>query len=272
MKLNFTRALILFAAVAFLYTSCKKAEVKPAAKQTVNYDVLSSRIAMSFMQGITGKIGGTNISDGIQTPKYLTSSIKGPRLFSVNPLCGYTVDTAYNYTQNGDTVKTFAGGFHFVYTCSTANVDGYIVRDSVTNTESNKAFVNHYTLGQHYTVQALDNTYTYVSMDGGLSTSVFDRLLNLAGATYEYHELDATYTLIGVKVKVTNGVADVVTGKATFQMFKSDLDKTTAVDGSIWSMSGTIEFLGDHKAKLTINSNPPKSYMVDLITGVTTPL
>jgi hypothetical protein len=274
MKLNFTRIIVVLTTVVFFYTSCKKSENKSVAKTPVNYDALSSQIALNLVQSLSGKYGGTSINDGIKAPAGLSSNgIKGPKLFSTSPFCGFVVDTAYNFSQvAGDTTKSYKGEFHFVYNCSSSIVDGYTVHDSLTNTEAGLKFSNTFIIGQNYIVKALDNTYKFVSMDGNISSSIFSNILALNGSTTSYHNLIFKYLLSGVQVKIENGIADITTGKATFVTLKNDLDSTTPVNGSSSGLSGTITFLGNHKAKLVIDYNPPKAYMVDLITGVATPI
>ncbi|HVW98566.1 MAG TPA: hypothetical protein VHA56_21545 [Mucilaginibacter sp.] len=265
--------ILITACILFVFNEgCKKNQIKANTPKSVDFKSLSSKVALNFMQAVSGKIGGANINDGIKAPSGITMNVKGLRLFSVNPLCGYAIDTAYNFSVvSGDSTKAYKGDFHFTYTCSTDNVDGYTVRDSLTNTEVGALFNNTYTLGQNYVVKALDNTYTFVSMDGYVASTVFDRVLNAGGATVEYHYLAGQYNLTGLTVKITNGVADITSGTSKFFVFITNLDPTTSIDGSFYGYAGTITFLGNHKAKLTIES-PSQSYMVDLLTGEVTPL
>lgn len=272
MKLKFIPAIAVLTAVVFLYSACKKTENKPVPAKSTDYAALSSKIALTLAKGLTGGFGGANINDGIKAPSKLsTDNHKGPRLFSTNPFCGYTIDTTYNNSATaGDTTKTFKGSFRFTYNCTGDNVDGYTVHDSLTNIQEGTQFNNLSAVGQNYIVKALDNTYQYVSMIGDINTQVFNRVLTPAGATTEYHYLAAQYKLQDLKVRITNGVADIVSGTATFNMLRTDLDPTTAIDGNFYPYSGTITYLGNHKAKLTINGNPAQSYNVDLITGQAT--
>jgi hypothetical protein len=260
MKLRFTRTLLLLLAVICCYASCKKAETSPVDKNTTDYAALSKQIALNLVQSISGKYGGTNINEGIKAPSHISANHAGPVLFSVNPLCGYTIDTTYNTTATaGDTVKTFFGNFKFVYTCSTGTPDGYMVHDSLINTEKSPLFNNKYTTAQDYKVKALDQTYKLVSMDGSLFS-----LVETADAV-SHNNVYIGYKLQGLKVDVSGGTADIISGTALLNVTIDRQDKGWP-DNTITMTLGTLEYLGNHMAKLTLTP-PNKSYLVNLLTG-----
>ncbi|WP_295794556.1 hypothetical protein [Mucilaginibacter sp.] len=264
MKSGFTRMLLLLA-VVYCYTSCKKSAIKPVDKTNTDYAALSKQIALNLVQSISGKYGGANINEGIKAPSHISSNHSGPVLFSVNPLCGYTIDTTYNTTATaGDTTKTFFGNFKFVYTCSTTIPDGYLVHDSLMNTEKGPLFNNKYTTAQNYKVKALDQTYKLVSMDGYLYSLV--ETVNSVGYNYVY----IGYKLQGLKVDVSSGSADVISGTALLNITLVRQDKGWP-DNTINMIAGTLEYLGNHMAKLTLTP-PNKSYLVNLLTGEVTAL
>jgi len=274
MKLNLFRTLLLLSAFMIFYTGCKKNTIKPIATKTaVDYKALSSKLAVTFYKSITGQYGGTDVSKGIKSP-FGTNAAGHKTVFSTVPLCGFAIDTSYNYTipdpvRQFDTVHRYQGSFHFVYTCTGGAVNGYNVDDSVRNEVSQYiAFDNVYGVGQHYAVQALDQTYKLVSMNGSLRSDVND-----VGAFNESGSyLHASYGLTGLVVNFASGTADITSGTTTFHVeylqgwsigIPPQYQQPTIYDG-------TIEYLGNHKAKLTIN--PGHVYIVDLITGVVTPV
>jgi len=197
-------------------------------------------------------------------------------LNDVPSLCGFVVDTTYDYTvppptghapSITDTTKHYYGSFHFVYTCDAGTVNGYNVADSIFYEERGFNFLNRTTLGQKYYVRALDATYKVVSMDGSIST-FFGRFQPLSeiGST-----LEGIYYLVGLKVDFSSGTADIVSGKSSFRLRSTPV--LTAVTHDFTDYYGELDYLGNHKAKLTITSTAGTSvFIVDLTTGVATPV
>jgi hypothetical protein len=270
MKLNFTRTLAVLAVFTMLYASCKK-ESKPAtntAAATVDYKALSSQIGLSLYKGITGQYGGTDVTTGIKLPSNINvASHAGLRVNSTASLCGFIVDTAFSSSKTvHDTTTSQSGFFHFVYTCSTTTPDGYMVHDSIANIQSGTNFSNSYGVGQNYTVKALDQTYKIVSMNGVMYT--FNNV-NQSHPT-AYTDIAGRYNLNGLVVNFTSGSADVTSGTATFMMFGYSQGSGVFDDGHPVGNAGTITFIGNHQATLTIASNPGVTYFVNLQTGAVT--
>jgi len=266
MKLRFTYMLLLLFAVVCCYVSCKKTANKPVNKNTIDYAALSKQIVVTLQQSISGKYGGTNINDGIKAPSHISASHTGPALFSVNALCGFTIDTTYNTTATaGDTAKTFFGNFKFVYTCSTGNPDGYAVHDSLINTETGPLFSNSFTTAQDYHVQALDQTYKLVSMNGYLFSLVKSDL----PTSYVY----IGYKLQGLTVDLSSGTADITSGTALLNITIQQKDPGQP-DFEVTMQQGTLVYLGNHMAKLTLglSNGSSQSYLVNLLTGQVTPV
>jgi hypothetical protein len=279
MKLNLTRILVLLTAIIFFYTACTKTNTKPVTPvttATIDYDALGKQIALNLVKSLNGFYGGADITKGIATPADIgLASHRGlvtNRAAVTNSQCGFTIDTTYNTkTTVGDSAKTFFGNFKFVYNCDSSRVDGYTVHDSLTNTEKGTKFNNTFIVAQDYVVKALDQAYKLVSMDGSIFSSIYNGVLT-NGATTGYQSLISHYILSGVKVDFSSGVADITTGTATFNSSTANLNSTTPIDGSTSLYTGTITFLGNHMAKLTINGTTVKSYSVNLLTGATTAL
>ena len=277
MKIHITRATLCLACFMLFYSSCKKNTVKPAANTTttVDYGKISSQTAVTFYKSITGQYGGADVSKGIKSP--FSAKVTGRSLFSASPLCGFVIDTSYNYSISTgtntlsptDTIKTYSGTFRFQYTCTGGNVNGYIVNDTVNYHERNNVgvtFSNSTSLTQNYSVKALDQTFKLVSMDGTLNSAVnFTQIFN---ETDSY--MSGAYVLTGLKVNFTSGVADVTEGTSTFHIVYQPWETVGfPFPPPLQTYDGTIQFLGNHKAKLTIN--PGHVYLVDLLTGVATP-
>ena len=273
MKIRFTHLLALSLTIVVSYTACKKmATTSPANTTAIDYKSISSTVAMNLTASIYGKNGGNNISNGLQTVFSLGSSHKGLTLYSNSsaPSCGSIFDTTYtdHYTK-GDTAKTFENRLKYIYTCNGGNsLNGYTVHDSITNIEINPKFYYQFITTQNYTVVATDITFKKVTMNGGIYNAFTEKLLK--GTTQTgYHNLFAFYNLSGLLVDFTSGSADITTGIATFTMNKADLDPSGLLPASAYTLTGTIQYLGNHTAKLTI-ANPFHVYLVNLITGVAT--
>jgi len=274
--LSFIRTLVLLSAFVLFYTACKKNAVKPAAKTApVSYETISSKLSVTLYKSVTGQYGGVDVTKGIKSP-FNVKTTGNKKIFSTNPLCGFTIDTGYTYaTYSGypapqnpfDTTYTGSVSMLFKYTCSNGYVDGYKVDDSVSYRVRDYASFNDFSaIGQHYTVRALDQTYKLVSMDGLLNSSVYNSgLFNESGTS-----LVASYSLAGLKVSFVSGTADITEGIATFHMvyYPPHSFVLPPIQPTIYD--GSIQFLGNHKAKLTIN--PGHVFLVDLTTGVVTPV
>ena len=278
MKINFTRTLALMMATVFLYASCKKSANTHSAKTAaIDYKALSGQIALNLAQSLSGKYGGTNINDGISLPKNMSHSVRGLAVNSINTLCGFIVDTAFNNkVTTHDTTKTVQGNFHFVFNCDANVLDGYTVSESFINADSGYRFTDYNSVSQSYVVKALDNTYKLVSMDGNINVDIQNSFFvapdpRIARGDQGSHSLSSQYVLAGLHVNFSSGIADITSGKATFTTTTFDLNANTPIDGVITFLSGDIVFLGNHKARLNFSGfTPPLSFMVDLLTGVVT--
>jgi hypothetical protein len=270
MKSVFKIISAVLVSILCIYTACQKSNVT-ANQQTVDPQLLSSQIAVSFYNSIAGQYGGVNINGGIQTPANLTLNPTGPRINGLNSYCGYTIDTTYTNTATvHDTTKTSTVHFKFVYGCDGNKVDKYTVNDTIAISQKGALFANTSKVTQGYLVKALDQTYKLVSMDGAITTAFHNSTLNSAHATTEYHDVNTQYTLGGVKVDLSSGTADVTVGTATFEIQTTDV---TPANTAGWhgKYSGTITFLGNHQAKLSLQINgDTKNFKVNLLTGVTT--
>jgi len=257
------------ATVVFIYTGCKKSETKPATKTLSAIDTSNTKIAFTLMQGLSGVYGGANINDGVKAESNITDGQShGVIVFKKVPLCGFAIDTTFNTkSKAADTSKTFFGNFKFIYTCSTNRPDGYIVHDSLVTVATSTRFKNSFTTAQDYVVKALDTTYKLVSTKGSI-LSITDNAIYEDGFSVGYEYNFNSYNLRGLKIDFTTGSADIVSGVADFKSTTSYLHPGDKATTEV-SYTGTITFLGNHKARLHINEKN-KSYTVNLLTGVVT--
>ena len=279
MKTLYKFITILSVGAVVICFSCHKTETtKPASVSTgVRIADLGKQIVLNFYAAITGKMGGANINDGIKSPKSLSSAAGKMQTFDVSPLCGYTIDTAYNTTTTShDTTFNDRGHFKFIYICGALGTgtspDGYAVADSITNVQTGPLFENFNAVAQAHNVRALDNTFKRVSMGGQLSTSAHAGILNAQRVATSYSDLSAQYALLGLTVDVSSGVADVVSGTSTFTMTQANVaDPANPFNSPFNVYTGTITFLGNHMAHLSLQfNNTTTEYNVNLLTGALT--
>jgi hypothetical protein len=263
-----------FAFILFIYSSCKKADVEAPQQTTDNTDAISKQVAMNIYRSLSSQYGGTNINEGIPAPTTVTFKRSGITLFGKNPMCGYTVDTAFNIKTASTGINTLSSGhFKFIYTCSNNSPDGYIVADSLTVKNTGTGFSNTSLVAQNFVVKALDQSYRLLAMGGTIGTAEHTSKINSSNTVVEYHDQQTQYTLNGVKVDVSDGQGDIVTGTAAFTGTLSYLDQTTGGKNFSGGYAGTITFLSNYQAKLTITiGSKTKTYSVNMKTGLTTPI
>ncbi len=266
MKTSFKLTILALGTLALVYTGCKKSQV--ASNNSASASAFSKRIALSFYQSISGKYGAANINNGLKAPNSVGLK-KGPIINGVDPYCGYIIDTTLNYTiPVGDTTKTVGSHYKFTYTCTNSTLDGYILSDSITYVDAGTLFNNKYITGQNYTVKQIGANFGTVSMNGTIGTSFHTSTLNGSHAVTAYSNADTQYVLNGLVVNISNGSADVTTGTTSFNSTYAYLDQTTPAEGSVNVYTGTMVFLGNHTAKITLNwGNNTYVNLVNLLTG-----
>ncbi|MDB5031598.1 hypothetical protein [Mucilaginibacter sp.] len=270
MKALFKYIIALLIIVACGYVACKKGQ--SSSTTYFNSPDLTKQIAVGFYSSLIGQYGGANINDGITAPGGINLTNKGPGISSVNSFCGYTIDTTYTYNQTaGDTVRKFITHYKFTYGCTANVLDSYSLADSITNTETGPLFANSSILTQNYFVKALDQTNKTASVEGSIGTSFHTSVLNTSHVVTQYNNIDTKYVLSGVKVDITSGTANITSGIATFTTQVRNLDPTTPFSGYSSVFTGTITFLSNHMAHVSISTgNQTKLYTVNLITAEVT--
>jgi hypothetical protein len=283
MKLNCPRIFLFLTAIVFVAACKKNAQPSPPSVQNLNADSVASQAAVNLISSLNGTYGGANINDGFTVPKATTSANRGLIVNTITPFCGYTIDTAYSTnTTKFDVEFIDKGQFTFVYTCSTTYLDGYRQNDTISNERKNTNVDTIYTLGHHFVVKALDQTYKLVSMNG---TSAFST--SKQEVPGKYAQIDVTsiadhYVYEGVTVNFAKGTA-VMKGTIKFtSTIHSPLSPTYMIKdapvvvnkGTTGNFTGTIVFTGDTTyAQINLDNNDGTpggvSYQVNFLTGNT---
>lgn len=260
MKLKLLLTIILLAGMAVIYSACKKSETA-AQGPALTAPQVASQVALDITSDLFGGYGGLDFSGGLEAPTGFGAKqqTQGRLLHDLsNPFCGLVIDTALNATVTAGTDSTLSvsGHIYFAFSCTNDNVTGFTTRDNLNISISTPRLSIVSKINENLTLAAIDpiNDNSKLSMNGTLSSS----------GTYNYKTAKKSgtrsfnYVLTQLILDPDND-GDIISGSASF------ITKGTGSNGS-WSYSGTITFLGDHKAKVTING---KTYNVDLQTGAT---
>jgi hypothetical protein len=232
MKFISKLTIMLLIGVALFYTACKKMNAPVAQSQSQNMvsaDMISKQVALNLHKSLYG------LSNG--------SQVKTPRAGVPNPACGLTVDSVLNFkTTASDTVSQTTGRIIFVFNCNNGQPSGYSATDSlnVTGTATSFSFTNNSV--QNYTITSLNSANTQLSVNG--SIVAFVDITYTAPAIQPTVD-NTTYTLTGLNINVSNNY-DVTAGTATFVT-------TGSTNAGPWNYNGTIAYLGNHMANVTIN-------------------
>jgi hypothetical protein len=268
MKLNFTRALALLLFAVLCYSACNKSSNKPTTANANDLNV-AKQIALSLNQSLTGQLGGTNINDGAKAPSSIVAGKKTKTINDLNSLCGVVIDTAYTSLQTAaDTTDWLSGKFHFVYNCSSTYVDGYTVYDSLKTENQSSTFLDEYTNIQQYTFKATDSTYTSSTLNGSISTTISYQNFSAPKVQSSFNLLECTYVLKNLLVVKVTGGTDITAGTATFTSSVESVVGVEGTKGSFQNYAGSIQYLGNHTAKLLITNGG--TYMINFSTGSVT--
>jgi hypothetical protein len=263
MKLNFTSLIFTIAVCAFCFTSCKKDSIKTTVKNTnitESNKAAAIQLAVSFYKSVSGANGGAELKNGIKLSSVGSLSKKGLVLLSTNPLCGFQFDTtADNTVHISDTARYHYGGhYSFTYTCSGDSPDGYINDNNFFTCLRTTNTLDTLIVSQKYNVKALDNTYKLVSLNGTMETHEGKQVFN--GPFYPYGpsfniNLDAIsdyvqYKLNDIKVDVSSGVPDMISGTAKSTDYHSIRNKDNTNVDLFYVYYSTITFLGNHLARI----------------------
>jgi len=257
MKFTFKSTLALLIGASLFYTSCKKSQNQPAS-QTVSNETVSSQIAMNLAQSLSGSFGGASIKDGV-SPSAITSSASKLRVSNTNS-CGFFTENGINYSSNiGDTIKSNTkGSINYFFNCKNGAATGYTVSDTLITTGTAPKYAFTYNISQDYVVKGLNTNNSQIDLSGSLKSFVdFVYIKKYASLSTSVHN---NYVLTDLVINQDDNF-DVTSGTATFV-------STGTNSAGTWEFTGSIEFLGNHRAAVTFIG---KEYYVDLITGVVTP-
>jgi hypothetical protein len=261
MKPN-VKIMLLLTGATLLYSACKKTEtkIKPAAS-TVNYKNMATQAVLNFYNSFTGKSGGGKAGNAF---KIITSN-KGPAINGINMLCGFQSDTTFTANLTfGDTSRSSYSSISKIFNCNGNTVNGYTMADTTTTHDNAPGYTASSVINQQYVVTALNASYNLVSVTGGITAN-----LGWAVSGGDNSSTYSTYKLSGVEVSTAgSGLPDVITGQATFYSLIVILGPGTGIDGYFGGTTGTIIFLGNFMAKVTLAQG--EVFMVNMLTGVTT--
>jgi hypothetical protein len=265
MKLTFKGIFALLVGVSLFYTACKKSSQSQPASQSQNDATVSGQIAMNLAQSLSGSFGGASIQDGVSPSTSVTSSTS--KLNNVRSLvrsktsaCGFFTDNGIDYTSNiGDTIKsTTKGSINYFFNCKNGAATGYTVSDTLITTGTAPKYSFTYDISQDYDVTGLNTNNSQITLSGSLKSFVdFVYIKKYASNSTSVHN---NYVLTDLVINQDDNY-DITSGTATF------VSTGTNSYGN-WEFTGSIEFLGNHRAAITFIG---KEYYVDLLTGVVTP-
>ena len=260
MKLNLRTAIPLVMVLVLFYSACKKTENKPASTIPAS-DAISAAIATNLVQSLAGTYGGASIKDGVNQSASITAA--SPKLKVQSTIhCGFFIDNGLDVKFNqGDSIKTHTTGsvnYFFLCDSATSRTTGYNLLDSLSSTGKGPGYDFAFLLVQDYKVRGLNLANSNFTLNGRLKSWVdFDYKLKPKSSISVHNVFHFT----DLEIHAADNF-DIVGGDATFE--SKGLTTTSS-----WDYSGSIHFLGNHKAKLTFLS---KVYLIDLLTGTVTPV
>lgn len=248
--------LLIVACAAVLWSSCRKNENIPAPAKTTttktspqSMATFSNQMVVNLAKSISGSFGGVNLMGGVDTVNF-----RGARslchCYNNLPLCGFFTDSLVDISSTeGDTTSHAGGNLTFYFNCVNGQKAGYTAYDSigVSRTVPN-GWAQHYYIKQAYTIQSLDDKHEFIGVSGD---NYFYQQMNLICEcnNNSYTDIEnSNYVLNNLKIDVCK--KDILSGTATFTAY-----------GEGWSLSGSVVFLGNHMADVTING---QVYHVDI--------
>jgi len=257
MKFKFLLPIIMLAGVAVVYTACKKSDSSPAGPALTESQV-TTQVVQDITTNLFGGYSGINFGDGLDGPSgFGTRHLSGPKLHDMNnPFCGLVIDTAINetITAGKDSSVVVSGHINFSFNCTNDNLTGFSTNDNLS--------IAITTPQLSITAKILENiTLSVADINNDNSPLTLKGTLNSAG-TYKYKTGNKSgtraFNYVINNVVISTNDDDITSGSISFST------KGTGTRGT-WNFTGTITFLGNHRAKVSING---KTYTVDIRTGV----
>jgi hypothetical protein len=241
--------LAIMVCLMMVYTSCRKAENAPvpsaanAAVKTIPQDTLGFHVAINLSKSLAGGFGGVNLMHSVDSLSL--AGHQGPHTgYNSIPLCGFFTDSLVSQdASQGDTVTHVGGNESFFFNCTNGQTAGYTAYDSLGTTRNTpKGLFQNFYVKQAYTIQCLDSKHEFVGVNGD---NYFYQLVNIdcacTGTTYADVE-NSNYVLNNLKIDVCK--QDILSGTATFKAY-----------GYHWAITGTVTFLGNYLADMTIDGS-----------------
>ncbi|HWD88948.1 MAG TPA: hypothetical protein VG367_12525 [Mucilaginibacter sp.] len=248
---TFTKlALPMLACAVMLYSSCRKNENAPApvnktaqtnSTTTPTNSDLSKAIAINLAHSIGGAYGGVNLTTGVDSLS-LASHLGPHNDFESPALCGLFTDSLVNFSnKQGDTTSHTGGNLTFYFNCDNGKPSGYIAYDSLATTRQAHSWYDQFYVKQAYTIKCLDDKHQFIGVNGD-------------NYFYEYNQVTCG---CGEKV-ITIQNCNFVLNNLTIDVCKKDILSGTATFtayGEGWHVSGTLVFIGNHTANVTIGGD-----------------
>ncbi|MDB5134213.1 MAG: hypothetical protein JWP37_816 [Mucilaginibacter sp.] len=264
MKLKLRLIPVLLIGVALMYTACKK--LNDGSPQTLPAKTVSSQVALNLSQVLYGGFGAFDISGGLNAPaglgvtrqKLALRLNKGRKINDLGGdiTCGMSVDTSLNYTEAIDATSqaTIAGSIKFTFLCTNGVPSGFNVTDNFNVGETTPQVAATYNLTENLILQTLNPNDENANISFSGTFGLSDNIANKTGSKQTTTE---TYNYTFTSVLLSPVDAGIISGSATFSTKGNNASGT-------WNCSGTIVFLGNNLAKITINGT---AYTVNLQTG-----
>jgi hypothetical protein len=235
-KFKSLTAIALVALTVLIYSACKK---DVTAVKTDNDQKIAISIANNLYKSVTN-LAGQNTKNTLP----VTNSVRNGK--KVNDLtCGEYIEVPYNnvYTK-GDSVKdVMTGTDKYVVACDGGNkLNGYTYTGAYVNTGFSPYAIYDNSVKEYYTLAALLPEFAKMQISG-TQTSVYKVTTKKDG---EYMVQNNSYVLKNLVIDASNRPFDILSGSANYVS-----NGTNA--GVNFSYSGSITFLGNHKATLVLN-------------------
>jgi hypothetical protein len=252
---------LIFSGAALAFTGCSKLSDPTLKDPVLTPQVVAGQVALNLNQSLFGGLGAFDVSAGLNAPsgaavntggRSLHRSVLQKRILQglTNPYCGLTIDTTVNYSYAvNDTTASVSGTIKFAFTCNNSVVNGYTTNDNLSILFASPQLALTYKVAENLTLLSLDpsNPNSNFSLSGTLNSngSYQFKTGSQRSGTQIFN-----YTLTNLVYDPVAG--DIVSGSGSF---------VTSGSGpqGLWSYQGTITFLGNHAATVTIGG---KSYSV----------
>jgi hypothetical protein len=229
-------ALPMLACAVMLYSSCRKSDmVAPATKPAQatatkpSNDALTKQIVANLAHSLGGTYGGANTLSSV---------------YNNSAFCGLVTDSTVDRSaMQGDTSSHMGGYLTFAFNCDNGNPSGFTASDSLATTrQTPDGWYQWYYIKQNYTIKCLNGSNQFVGVNG---TNYYYQYMKLhaydPADTKLYTDIQScNFVLTNLKIDIAN--RDILSGTALF-----------TAKGQDWNVTGTVNFVGNHIADVTID-------------------